>query len=379
MRQRHAATFLLPLLYLSLATGPSPARVWRVTPEGDGDAPTIQAAADSSAQDDTVLVAAGTYFENIYLEGKGITLMSESGAESTILDGSSEDGPVVYFDDVVGGEVEGFTIQNGTTGGDRGIVSIGMDLAIRSNIIRRNYTISAGAGVQVAGRCVIEGNLITENAAEQGGGVYVTTYADLTAVVVIDNVFSNNTAYFRGGGLYVIGNPDDQATVRGNLFISNQALTGSAIYAATVNPIDSNTLYGNKGPGGAITFTVGAEPDVRWNIIAGTIEGPAVYCEYNSGYSAWPRFRCNAFWDNEGGLAGGLGCDVYGVLGNFVEDPLLCDPEFGDFHLTSQSPCLPGNHPNGFDCGLIGAFDVGCTGPDPVEKTSWGRIKVRFR
>jgi len=63
--------------------------------------------------------------------------------------------------------------------------------------------------------------------------------------------------------------------------------------------------------------------------------------------------------------------------GNFSLDPLFCDPENGDYKLDCNSPCLPGNHPDGVDCGLIGALGQGC-GATAVEQTSWGRIKALF-
>src|SRR5262249_60069470 len=51
-----SSTFLSPLL-----AARSEARIWRVHPNGTGDAPTIQTAIHSSVARATVLVGAGTY------------------------------------------------------------------------------------------------------------------------------------------------------------------------------------------------------------------------------------------------------------------------------------------------------------------------------
>ena len=54
------------------------------------------------------------------------------------------------------------------------------------------------------------------------------------------------------------------------------------------------------------------------------------------------------------------------------------DPEGGDYTLNASSPCLPGNHPDGVDCGLIGALGEGC-GAVPVKEKTWGRIRAGYR
>ncbi|MBD3160747.1 MAG: hypothetical protein GF346_01270 [Candidatus Eisenbacteria bacterium] len=71
--------------------------------------------------------------------------------------------------------------------------------------------------------------------------------------------------------------------------------------------------------------------------------------------------------------------DQYGVEGNFSLDPLFCGPTEGDFTLRADSPCLPGNHPNGDDCRLIGALDEGCSPPTPVLTTTWGALRAGYR
>ncbi|RPJ41534.1 MAG: hypothetical protein EHM19_11710 [Candidatus Latescibacterota bacterium] len=76
-----------------------------------------------------------------------------------------------------------------------------------------------------------------------------------------------------------------------------------------------------------------------------------------------------------------MGCirEQYGVNGNFSADPLFCDAPLGDFTLAATSPCLPGHHPDGDDCDLVGALGEGCAGGTAVEQTSWGGIKSLFR
>jgi len=68
--------------------------------------------------------------------------------------------------------------------------------------------------------------------------------------------------------------------------------------------------------------------------------------------------------------------------GNFSADPLFCRAGSGDLTLHEDSPCLPGNHPQGGDWGLIGAWDLGCSETGigiSEEETSWGAIKAMYR
>ena len=67
--------------------------------------------------------------------------------------------------------------------------------------------------------------------------------------------------------------------------------------------------------------------------------------------------------------------DQYGIRGNISADPLFCAPGEDDFRLQEGSPCAPDYNP---DCGLIGAWPVGCGGT-PTEETSWGSLKALYR
>src|SRR6186713_290641 len=80
------------------------------------DAATIQQAIAAAAPGDTVLVAPGTYIENLTFLGKAITVVSESGPAVTVIDGNWA-GPVVGFAE---GEsraavLRGFTVQHGAS------------------------------------------------------------------------------------------------------------------------------------------------------------------------------------------------------------------------------------------------------------------------
>ena len=62
--------------------------------------------------------------------------------------------------------------------------------------------------------------------------------------------------------------------------------------------------------------------------------------------------------------------------GNFSADPQFC--MMGDYRITTESPCAPGNSPLGGACSLIGAIPPDCT-TTPVESRTWGSIKALYR
>ncbi|MBC8527458.1 MAG: hypothetical protein H8D22_11515, partial [Candidatus Cloacimonetes bacterium] len=83
-----------------------------------GDYPTIQAALNAANSADIVLVATGTYFENIFWPTtNGITLVSQTGADNTIIDGGNNS-VVLTILGATGIDtttvIDGFKIQNGT-------------------------------------------------------------------------------------------------------------------------------------------------------------------------------------------------------------------------------------------------------------------------
>src|SRR5690349_13350568 len=144
------------------------------------DQPSIQVAIDAASDGDSVVVAAGTYFERIDFHRKAITVVSESGPAATIIDGGSS-GSVVSFitAERATSVLEGFTIQHGRAYfGSGGFAGGGIHInraspTVRGNVIRDNDGCN-GAGVLISSASpLVERNVITNNrrsTCEGGGG-----------------------------------------------------------------------------------------------------------------------------------------------------------------------------------------------------------------
>jgi len=134
------------------------------------DQTTIQDGINAAVNGDTVLVAPGTYPENINFNGKLITVTSSGGAKVTIIDGGNL-GPVVTFTtgETNASVLSGFTLQHGSGSG------VYMDFAsplVKNNIIANN-TAEFGAGIYILGSSTAEviRNTFIGNVASAGGAI----------------------------------------------------------------------------------------------------------------------------------------------------------------------------------------------------------------
>jgi hypothetical protein len=256
------------------------------------DVSTIQAAIDSASTGDTVLVADGTYYENISFNGKAITVASHfiidsdtNHVHNTIIDGSqssnSDTASVVFF---VSGEdtntvLFGFTISGGTgtliiepgvekIRGGGGIVLENSGATIMYNRITDNsllmdlpgpeMRLAAGAAIAAIATdshtLIIKNNFIYNNNSVSnvsdafGGGIVVTEdVGGAYNVIISDNVIFTNhattTGDFQAAGGGIIGLVG-QITITDNKVMYNTLSSPAVSIGAGV--VLSETLSGGN-------------------------------------------------------------------------------------------------------------------------------------
>ena len=204
---------------------------------------TIQDGINAANTGDTVLVAQGTYIENIYFYSKNITIASHylinpdtSLISQTIIDGN-QNGRVVTMD---AGILNGFTITNGYAEYVNGGGIYCSDSAIRlSNLIICNNTTPFASPIGGGG----------------GGGICISSIASLTLEHV---VIANNIAEYGGGGVYCW---DSNPLLQDVVIENNTAESiGGGIYCSNSNPVLQDVIIENNsaiGAGGAPTGGVG--------------------------------------------------------------------------------------------------------------------------
>jgi hypothetical protein len=306
------------------------ARTWHINPNGSGDAPTIQAGIDSTADGDTVSLTNGTYTgvgnRNIDLLHKEITVRSESGIpDSCIIDCEGEDrGFYIWRREGPATVIEGIMVKNGNVG----------------------------------------------NSA--GGGMYCFN----SSPTVTNCTFLWNSADNSGGGVYCYMN---SSTFTYCTFVGNTASSGGGMFCtreSTTSLINCTLLDNSANFGGGIACSNDASPTLDKIIIAyNSTMGGAIQCTNGS----YATLTCSDVYGNAGRDYVDCIAGQNGINGNISVDPEFCGIiGSGNYFLQIDSPCAPGNHPDSLGCGLIGAFDVNC-GMVDVKDNSWGSIKSIFK
>ena len=343
-----------------------------------GESLAIQEGINAATDGDTVIVAPGTYIENIDFLGKAIMLQSEAGADATIIDGGQVT-TVVVFENGESSEtvLDGFTIRNGygfdPTYGGGGIRCHDASPLILNCVITGNHVEAFGGGGWFSGHLsspTIQNCTITENTATcyhgSGGGLYFDFH--YSNPKILNSEITHNQANL-GGGLYCCGSYS--TIVVTNCSITDNMVSmygaGGGIRSRSVSlEIANCTLARNSSDdvGGAFYFS-DSTSTIRNCTITGNsanIKGGGLCCYGSSvtvinsifwddsaqyGKELWvgsshaPSQVTVEYSDVQGGEDGihlEPNCTLAWLDGNIAEDPLFAGAE--DFHLSAGSPCI---------------------------------------
>ena len=261
------------------------------------DQPTIQAGIDAAVDEDTVLVASGTYTgdgnRDIDFLGKAIVVRSENGPGSTVVDcqGSSQTphrGFYFHGDEGPGSRLEGFTITNGYAKGTEeegsgGGIRINSSPFIYDCVLTENEAEHRGGGIEIKwGNPVVSHCTVTDNRAGGGGGIrcgkdsnatiqdcilsgnYADAvgtwnlggggiYCSASSPFITRCVFERNRAALCSGGMSCVGS---DPVVTNCIFYGNDSVSGGGLYLHNSSPAIINcTMTRNTASngGGAIT------------------------------------------------------------------------------------------------------------------------------
>lgn len=189
---------------------------------------------------------------------------------------------------------------------------------------------------------------------------YVFGFADVRSNSLTD--CSVGIAAISGGGLTAEENVIVGCTVGIDVISGSMARVGRNVlldcgvgirYDAISGEITGNTVVGCSGE--AMRIESSPYPyGPQGNLVVQNGQGIVLGAGPHGGWIP----GCNNVWNNPGGNWIGTS-DPTGVNGNISADPLFCDSVTHQLGLAASSPCLPGNHPDGWDCGLIGALEIG--------------------
>jgi parallel beta-helix repeat protein len=261
----------------------------------------------------------------------------------------------------------------GFTGGGGVAIFGGSDAQLLDNTITGNAWLGNGGGVSLvaAWNPTLINNRIADNYAGSGGsggGIWVGGHsygpAPTGEAKILNNVIANNQA-FQGGGIWATIDGDGITTfgatpvITQNLIIGNSDMGagGGGVYlgvwymGAAGPSLTNNTISGNNGsPGSVMLDGYTSQVQLTNNIIVAPARQIGVAC--HSPYT--PSFRSNDVFSPSGSAYAGCGNQV-GVsgthtggpdpLGDISADPLFRDPATGDYHLQTGSPAIDSGSP----------------------------------
>ncbi|MHC4476758.1 MAG: hypothetical protein ACYTEL_14005 [Planctomycetota bacterium] len=354
------------------------ARTITVDDDGPADFNNIQAAIDDANNGDTVIVADGTYTgignRDLDFKGKAITVQSESGPESCIIDCEELIGHRGFYfhnGEEADSVVDGLTITGGYAQHGGGVYCYEASPTIRSCVINNNRTVNGqselytpgGNAGNGAGLCCensslrIDNCLIMANRTGEGGDSYgdwlpggggepipagpggnggngAGVYCDdQSSAVIVNCLITSNVTGDGGdsGDPYIPGANGGDGGDGGGIYcamsaatVTNCTISGNETGAGGI-AYDTYFEDGLAGEGGGVCSSVPGG-DFEGNLI---IADCIIYSNHPDQIVALPGQDPDVTYTCvQGGHAG---------TGNIDADPCFADEGGGDYHLLSAA------------------------------------------
>lgn len=359
--------------------------------------PTIQSAINAASTGDTILVAPGTYFENLSINSAEITLRSTAGPASTILNGSTL-GPTLLITNTksLHTTIDGFTITGGGStsnpayGATSGLALANAGATIANNIFTGSSSSTIEIGLHNASATILSNHFDTAPPTPQqhgAKGIVIdgpTPLLDASSkpvpVIITANIITGDATGQSGDAIQgisdqlliidnntITGNANginltnDLTTSTGTTLIQQNIIANNAYSALVINRVSappytdpaavfvlSNTIVNNATTITSPTLTSSIALSQTYsqiafinNIITQATVAPLIACSpaTTPPISTTPTiFDHNDLFSSTGSPIAAAPCtSPVGSFGNLSVDPQFVDPTHGDYHLRSLS------------------------------------------
>jgi hypothetical protein len=200
----------------------------------------VQAAVDDAVNDDVIAIAAGRYTEGVLIEGKHLTLIGAGGGTQGIseLAGGARHGPTLV-------------LGSGNPGDPYHLIEI-HDLTITHGNHLTGSAVGGGVQVRAGAYLHIFDSTISQNVANQGGGIGINTpngpETTITRCLISENLALSapNQLDTHGGGVAVVAG---SATIRQSTISRNETTGqygGGGIYSEGNLSLSNSTVSDNR-------------------------------------------------------------------------------------------------------------------------------------